>query len=228
MARTQTCTCRPGPTNFGLITLPLATKYALLGWGKKLKELKVLVKSVRTGHASNFQDVWKCQRGLLLVQSCYTPVYWAIIPMVSCKPHFGVYRGLVYVWLRYYPLTIHIFDYSDLTSVIWMWSRKIYDFDFVKEWKKKGYSLIGNPFSLQNNLSSVLRMSSWRTLYSIHDKACISPVFSDLTTAHRISRPSMNLYKNGTNMLLIAHNKANLGIHAAVFYLCPLFLPVTG
>ena len=60
---------------------------------------------------------------------------------------------------------------------------------------------IGNPFSSQSNLSSVLRMPSWRTLNSIHDKACISPVFSDLTTAHRISRPSMNLYKNGTNML---------------------------
>ena len=62
------------------------------------------------------------------------------------------------------------------------------------------YSQIGNPFSSQSNLSWVVRMPSWRTLNSIHDKACISPVFSDLTTAHRISRPSMNLYKSGTNM----------------------------
>ena len=30
-------TCRPGPTNIGLISLPLVINYALLGWAKKLK-----------------------------------------------------------------------------------------------------------------------------------------------------------------------------------------------
>ena len=45
------------PTNFGLITLPLVISYALLGWTKKLKS-SVLVRSVHTSHACNFQDAW--------------------------------------------------------------------------------------------------------------------------------------------------------------------------
>ena len=49
----------------------------------------------------------------------------------------------------------------------------------------------GNPFSLQPSLSSVLRMSFSRTLYSMHDKAFNSPFAADSTTAQRISRPSM-------------------------------------
>ena len=44
---------------FGLTTLPLVINYELLGWAKKAQELKVLVTSVRTGHACNFQDMWK-------------------------------------------------------------------------------------------------------------------------------------------------------------------------
>ena len=53
----------------------------------------------------------------------------------------------------------------------------------------------GNPFSLQLSLSSVLRMSFSRTLYSMHDKAFNSPFAADSTTAQRISRPSTYLPK---------------------------------
>ena len=49
----------PGRQIFGLITLPLVMNYALLESAEKTQELKVLVKSVRTGHAYNFQDMWK-------------------------------------------------------------------------------------------------------------------------------------------------------------------------
>ena len=49
----------PGLQIFGLITLPLVINYALLESAEKTQELKVLVRSVRTGHAYNFQDMWK-------------------------------------------------------------------------------------------------------------------------------------------------------------------------
>ena len=41
------------------------------------------------------------------------------------------------------------------------------------------YLPTGNPFSLQSSLSSVLRMSFSRTLYSMHDKAFNSSVAAD-------------------------------------------------
>ena len=55
-----TWTGRPRPKMFGLITLPFAStiSYELLRRAKTL-EFKVLVRSVRTSHACNFQDMWK-------------------------------------------------------------------------------------------------------------------------------------------------------------------------
>ena len=75
-----------------------------------------------------------------------------------------------------------------------MWLRKTYVNTGVVDKIKDIYLQClptGNPFSLQSSLSSVLRMSFSRTLYSMHDKAFNSPFAADSTTAQRISRPSM-------------------------------------
>ena len=47
----------PGQQIFDLITLQLVIKLIMHCW--VISELKVLVRSVRTSHACNFQDIWK-------------------------------------------------------------------------------------------------------------------------------------------------------------------------
>ena len=66
----------PGLWIFGLTTLPLVINYKLLGWAKKAQEVKVLVTSVRTGHACNFQDMWKWKsaRSTTSRKAGYVPV----------------------------------------------------------------------------------------------------------------------------------------------------------
>ena len=59
----------------------LRSNYTLLGWTKKLlKELKVLVRSVRTSHECNFQDMWKWKS-----TRPTTRVLFYFYPFICCK-----------------------------------------------------------------------------------------------------------------------------------------------
>ena len=75
---------------FGLITLPLVINYVLLGWAKKLK---VLVRSVRSSHACNSQDMWKWKsvKPTTSPKAGYAPVNYKIAVSSqtnSCFKHY--------------------------------------------------------------------------------------------------------------------------------------------
>ena len=62
----------PGATNFWFGHSTACNKLCVVE--KLLKELKVVVRSVRTSHACNFRDIVESQPGLQLVEKLVTPL----------------------------------------------------------------------------------------------------------------------------------------------------------